>query len=325
MAALDDLTKDAAEAQSPATREAVWSWITRVVLTRGRPGRDLRLIVTATRWHLDDATGRLLDQMGHRCREVRFEALREDMSDPRDPRRAGEALWPAVADEAELEEQRALDPDGFAALYQQRPTPIGGTLFQAAWIPRYDALPRGSGRWVQSWDLRGGGKTDAGSWVVGLLAYVPADAPATCYIVDMVRHRWSAEETLSTYLRLACDDPIWSQARERLVEQAADGKELIPKVRGSAPAIAIKPRGDKWLRARGVQAIVRAGQVLLPQRGAWLGEWLHEVTTFPGAPSDDIVDALSQLLDHLYGDEMSQARVEVAQRRKSRARDLSRY
>lgn len=328
---VDDLLKDASEASSPSTREAAWLWLTRVLLTRKRAGRALRLLVLATRWHLDDPTGRLLAQMGDRCRELRLEALREDLTDADDPRELGEALWPAVATAGELADQRALDPAGFASLYQQQPTPSGGRLVEASWLPLYHDTPwlvdgrERPGRWLQSWDLRGGGRQDAGSYAVGILAYVPHDAPARCYIVDVARSRWSPEETLRTYLRLSLDDPLWSRAVERLVEAAADGKMVIAQAAARAPAIAIRACASKHDRARAAQPHLRAAQVELRAGSSWLPDLMHELVTFPGAPNDDQMDALTQLIAHLWARVASDRQAEVHQRRTGRARDLGRY
>lgn len=322
----DDLLKDDVEGSSATTRERVWRWITRVLMTRRRPGRPLRLLFLNTRWHLDDHIGRLKSQMGDRVREVRYEALRESMDSPTDPRSVGEALWPALASRAELEEQRRLDPQGFACLAQGRPTPLGGRLFSLDSIRHYDDLPCPPDRaeWYQSWDLRGDGKTDAGSWAVGMLACVPYDEPGRCYLVSITRGRWSSDDTLSEYLRIQ-SEPLWDRARIRYCEDKADGRWLIPRVSASYPALAVQPRGDKWLRARGVVSHFVAGQVWADKRSAWWGDLAAELQDFPGAPSDDQVDALTQLLEQLWGHVRAIEAARVHARQKSRVRELAGY
>lgn len=296
---VDDLIKDAEEGSSPTIRQRAWTWLTRVLMTRKRPHRALRLLVLATRWHMDDPTGRLLKEQPHKCVEVRFEALREDMADERDPRGYGEALWPAVADEEALQEMRTIDPHGFMALYQQRPVPATGQLFSEEWLGRYEALPSGVGQWVQSWDLRHGGKGAATSFAVGQLWYKPS-SHAAAYLVDQVRGRWSPEETLSVF-DAQQQDPRWSQAQAILVEEKADGVMLLSLRRSIVKGmIPVKPVADKEARARLVQPYVRAGNVIVPMRASWLAEWLGEICTFPGAPHDDQVDAMSQALTYLY-------------------------
>lgn len=296
---VDDLLKDDIEARSGTTRDAAWSWITRVLMTRKRPQRPLRLLVIATRWHLDDPTGRLLAAMPDRCVELRFEALRTDMSDPDDPREEGEALWPAVATQETLEEMRELDPYGFMALYQQRPVPASGTLFDPTWLRRHDAVPACPGRWIQSWDCRHGGKGANTSYAVGQLWFIP-DHEQVAYLADQVRGRWSPEETLEVFDRLQ-GDAMWKRSTARLIEEKADGVMLLSLRGRTYPGmVPIKPTADKEARARLVQPILRAGQVMIPARAAWLADWLDEVLNFPGAAHDDQVDAMTQLLSYAF-------------------------
>lgn len=55
---IDDPVKDRADAESAATREAVWLWYTSTAYTRLEDGGAI--VVMMTRWHEDDLAGRLL-------------------------------------------------------------------------------------------------------------------------------------------------------------------------------------------------------------------------------------------------------------------------
>jgi hypothetical protein len=147
----DDLIKDDKEAQSKAIRDQAWSWFTKVAMSR-RMGRKL-VILTFTRWHADDPIGRLTDpenefyseKMASKIKVINIPAIAE-ADDPLG-RTPGEALWPDGPDKFDidfLEEQQALDPIGFAALYQQRPSLADGDLYQRETLKFYrpDELPR---------------------------------------------------------------------------------------------------------------------------------------------------------------------------------------
>jgi len=58
-------------------------------------------------------------------------------------------------------------------------------------------------------------------------------------------------------------------------------------------------QGDKVSRANAVSPMVESGRVVLPLEGAWLADFIEEITSFPAAPHDDQVDALCQALSHL--------------------------
>jgi len=51
------------------------------------------------------------------------------------------------------------------------------------------------------------------------------------------------------------------------------------------------------MRMRSVTAMIENGFVHLPEKAAWLGEYLHELTNFPNAKYDDQADSTSQALD----------------------------
>jgi len=58
----------------------------------------------------------------------------------------------------------------------------------------------------------------------------------------------------------------------------------------------IKPDSDKVSRANAVVPLVEAGRVVLPAGAGWLTDFIDELSSFPRAPHDDQVDALSMAL-----------------------------
>ena len=102
---IDDPHKDREQAESPTMREKVWDWWTGTARERLEPMPWAPfgvVIVMATRWHVDDFTGRLVGRKvdaeagGQRYSppwvEYRLPALAE-LEDPLG-RQPGEALWP---------------------------------------------------------------------------------------------------------------------------------------------------------------------------------------------------------------------------------------
>lgn len=305
---IDDPFRNHEQANSPTIRQKRWDEYGASVRTRRRAGRPLRIVMLFTRWHLDDLAGRCKEREPDEWTWLEFDACKEAVNDDieaerADPRDFGQALWPAVADEEQLAKERELFPETFAALWQQRPVPPGGALFKAQWFEgerRWSELPVGPGTWYQSWDPRHGGKRDAGSFAVGLLAFKPYDE-ARVYIVDMLRGRYSPDETLAVFdqVQMLGD---WKSSTVRLVEKKGDGVMLL-SLRGTryAGMTPVSPTSDKITRARSSVPLCRAGNVVLPEWAPWLGEFLAELTRFPSAGTDDQVDALTQLLDAVFG------------------------
>lgn len=139
---LDDLYKDAMEANSPVIRENCWEWYTSVVKTRMH--NDSSELIVFTRWHEEDLIGMLLSKEKHtlftdwsqiddlpsnQWLVVNFEALKESAPTEVDPRGDGEALWPQKHSRDLLLEKRALDPVRFSCMFQGRPSHPSGLLY----------------------------------------------------------------------------------------------------------------------------------------------------------------------------------------------------
>jgi predicted phage terminase large subunit-like protein len=299
---IDDPFKNWEEAQSPTIREKRWREYGASIKSRRRPGRPLRILMLFTRWHLDDLAGRCQKIEADEWRWIELAALRDDEPGEGDvdPREVGEALWPAVLTREQAEKEREQRPVIFMALYQQKPVPDGGALFKLAWFAeRWTVLPGGPGAWVQSWDFRHGGKSERSSFVVGQLWWFP-DGEARAYLVDLVRGQWGPDESLLQF-DAAQRRPMWSRSSQIFIEEKADGVTVISMrrrtVRGIIP---VSPRGDKFTRARAVAPFARAGNIVLPAEALWLGEFLAELCTFPGAVTDDQVDATSQAISQVW-------------------------
>jgi predicted phage terminase large subunit-like protein len=58
-----------------------------------------------------------------------------------------------------------------------------------------------------------------------------------------------------------------------------------------------EPTMDKTMRMHSFTSTIENGFVHLPDKAAWLGEFLHELTSFPKGKYDDQADSTSQALD----------------------------
>lgn len=139
---LDDLYKDAMEANSPIVRENCWEWYTSVVRTRLH--NNSQEIIVFTRWHEEDLIGliaqrekvvtlteweQLKSPLPTEWLRLDLQALKESPATEIDPRAPGEALWPERHSAALLAEKRQLDPLRFEAMYQGNPNNKEGLLY----------------------------------------------------------------------------------------------------------------------------------------------------------------------------------------------------
>ncbi|MFJ9420696.1 terminase large subunit domain-containing protein [Streptomyces sp. NPDC101249] len=135
LAIVDDPIKDDAEAQSPTMRKRLWEWWTSVLNTRIEPGGSI--IVIQTRWHEDDLAGRIL--AGEDADDWTILDLPAICDSPDDPlgREIGKPLWPLrYGLKALAKIRRAVGERVWGSLYQQKPRPVAGGVWQEEWIER---------------------------------------------------------------------------------------------------------------------------------------------------------------------------------------------
>ena len=239
---LDDLYKDALEANSPLIRANCWEWYTSVVRTRMH--NTSRELIVFTRWHEEDLIGTLMErepvvaftrwsQLGElRSDEwlhLNFEALKTSAPTEIDPRRPGEALWETQHGAALLEAKRRLDPLQFEAMYQGRPSVREGLLYGEGFA-EYDALPREIVRYGNYTDT-----ADTGDDYLCSLSYA-VDADGIVYVTDAVYSREPMEVTET----LVAGMLVRSGTRQAAVESNNGGRGFARAVQRLAPDVRVE-------------------------------------------------------------------------------------
>ena len=198
---LDDLYKDAMEANSPIIRENCWEWYTSVVRTRMH--NLSRELIVFTRWHEEDLIGTITRK--EPCRELlsfsdleevkenewlylNFEALKASPPSEIDPRALGEALWEERHSASLLQQKRKLDTLRFECMYQGHPSSREGLLYGDSFA-EYDTLPREIVRYGNYTDT-----ADTGDDYLCSICYA-VDADGLIYICDVVYSREPMEVT----------------------------------------------------------------------------------------------------------------------------------
>jgi hypothetical protein len=87
---IDDPVKGRQEAFSKQIRDRTWGWLTDDFMTRFN--KDAGVLITMTRWHIDDVSGRFIDHFPE-AKVLRYPAIAEENGEFR---QAGEALSNAL-------------------------------------------------------------------------------------------------------------------------------------------------------------------------------------------------------------------------------------
>jgi predicted phage terminase large subunit-like protein len=296
---VDDPIKGHEEANSKGQREKIWDWWRANAYTRLEPGGIA--IVIQTRWHEEDLAGMIQSTMhetGEQWRIVRLPALAE--SDDPLGRAADEPLWPERYNREELERTRAVQGTyWWSALYQQRPVPLEGGMFQSHWFETVSYLPPDVRRAIRGWDKAG--TAGGGDYSAGVLM---AEHQGTYYIVDVVRGQWSSGVRNDIMRRTTAADDVRGFPRlEIWVEQepGSGGKESAEftiRMLAGHTVRAERATGEKTTRWSPFAAQCEAGNVKLV-RGVWNHAFLEELCLAPNGARDDQVDAAALAFNKL--------------------------
>lgn len=300
-AIIDDPIKNQEEADSVTYRERVWEWYVSTLYTRLE--KEGSVLLTMTRWHQDDLAGRLLalakaNKDADQWVVLELPAICDDQLNELDPRELGQALWENKYNVQRLAKMRASSGARvWSALYQQRPSPDGGTLIKREWMQKfYKELPADISQSIQSWDL------------------TFTEGPNTDFVVGQVWGKRGAERWLYPIqfrARIGFNGQIvametmtatYPNAKAKIVEKSANAyalqQVLEKKVSG---IILVKPMGSKIARVEAITPQWEAGNVWLPHPSIapWIGDFIEECAAFPYGKNDDQVDTMSQALYRL--------------------------
>lgn len=129
---IDDVIKNALEANNASVLEGHWDWFVNTMLSRLETGG--KIIIIMTRWHSNDLAGRALrelPELGYKVKHVNMKALQDH----------GAMLCEDILSREEYDRKtKAMGADIAAANYQQEPIDIKGKLYSEG-FKTYTSLP----------------------------------------------------------------------------------------------------------------------------------------------------------------------------------------
>lgn len=239
---LDDLYKDAMEANSPLIRENCLEWYTSVVRTRTH--NDSSELIVFTRWHEEDLIGSIcqkeaweplhswsqIDSTPPECwLYLNLEAIKKSSATQIDPREIDNALWPSRQSYELLLQKRALDPLRFECMYQGHPSAREGLLYGDN-FRTYTELPKSILRAANYTDT-----ADTGDDYLCSICY-SATSSGQIYITDVVYTREPMEVSEPLVANMLLD----SNTSLAVIESNNGGRGFARAVGKLAPTVKIE-------------------------------------------------------------------------------------
>jgi predicted phage terminase large subunit-like protein len=318
---IDDPIKGREEADSETFRKKLIDWYRGVAYTRLMP--ENAIIIIQTRWHFDDITGYVLEEMSHeKWVTLNLPAVAEDEEDPL-RREVGEALWPTSYPKERLDViKKTVGTREWNAQYQQQPLPSEGGMIDINWLKRYNtkdlaavhvalnigARPpltllekMGIKRIVISWDTafkesQINDPSAATVWGVTL--------EKKYYLLDTVNKRMKYPKLKKEAIALWQKYMKWGLGPVPvLIEDKASGQSLVQDLQTTVvddmkiPVIAIPADANKQIRMQHASPLLESGMVYVPDDSlSWVVDYETQLARFPLWRHDDLVDSTSQFL-----------------------------
>ena len=314
---IDDPIKNREEAESLDIRNKVWESFNDDLKTRIE--YPFSIVITMTRWHMDDLVGRLLEREGHRWNVIHLPLIADyhEYEEPwpdYDPRSPGEVLWPGVrvkgrieVPEAEIPDDEELaqqikeeyekdvesNPYGTHALKQGRPTKKEGNLIKRDWLQEYSGPPMTMGKYCMaqliSVDANFGHTRKAGDDAAIIVLGLRRDG--NILVLDAEWDDWDFPDLKDRVDKMSVK---WPNA-SLLIERKANGPALLSSLEEVCTVIPFDPDGSrKEARANKFADEAKSGRFYLPAHAPWKSALEDIICTFPGGKTDDPVDAIAQ-------------------------------
>lgn len=286
---IDDPIKGRREANSPTIRGGTWDWLTDDFFTRFSD--HAALLMTLTRWHVDDPAGRFLKKFPEtEVWDYPAIAEKDELH-----RKKGEPLFPEFKSLDFLKERRrGLSQASWVSLYQQSPIIAGGGMFPIELFKVVLAVPDKTqiSKVVRYWDKAG--TEMGGAFTAGVLMLKLTDG--RFLVADVRRKQLEALGREQMILQTAqLDRQMFGPNVLTVVEQepGSGGKESAERtvrMLSGYKVEADKVTDAKHLRADPYAAQVQAANVMILS-APWNAEFLNEHEVFPNGTYVDIPDA----------------------------------
>ena len=282
---------------STTSRNKAINWFEQTFLSRLNNQKDGCVVVVMQRLHYLDLTNHLLQNGGWKMLQI--PAISQQNQIISSPKRQyffskDTSIDPTRLALTTLEQiKKQIGSANFNAQYMQEPSVLHKGMLGKEELKFYDKLINFE-EIYQSWDtaIKVNANSDYSvctTWGVNQGKY---------YLIDLICQKLEYNHLKENVIQMK---EKW-QPKMILIEDKASGQSLIQDLKNCniyniAPQ---KPKLDKITRFAIVIPFFTLEQVLLPANLSWSSQVVEQITSFPHAKHDDIVDSISQFLTYIH-------------------------
>lgn len=275
-------------------------WIDQGLSTRLNDKLNGKFYIIMQRLATDDPTGYLLskkhENFVHLCLQNEYDSEKKCVtpifSDPRTIN--GQLLRQQMSNEELSSIKTKLGSDGYATQYQQNPRAQGGNIIKREYLRVCSSLPNFDYTFFSI----------DGAWEIGqendysVCAHFGVSGN-NGYLIEC----WRKKLQYHDFKRMVIDKYNEKHPRVLVIENKQSGKGLIHELKndGTASIEPVEPIGSKILRTNLSTPFIEAGRFFLYDNMSNLSDVIDELITFPNADHDDIVDAITQGIFYIQG------------------------
>ena len=275
--------------------EKAYEWFTFGARTRLMPGG--RVAIVQTRWHMDDLTGRVTNdmvknEMADQYEIVEFPALLD--AEDADGKPIMKPLWPEFFDLPALERTKASMPVfQWNSQYQQKPTAEEASIVKREWWGRWphDQPPHVE-YVIMSLDAAAEkhNRADYTALTTWGVFFNEDENAHHLILLDSIKKRLEFPELK----QLSMEEYTKWEPDAFIVEKKSAGTAIYQEMRRMGlPVQEYTPHrgtGDKLARLNSVADIIASGMAWVPST-RWADELVEEIAGFPFMSNDDLVDS----------------------------------
>jgi predicted phage terminase large subunit-like protein len=290
----DDLENDDT-VQNKESLKKFKEWFQNALVPCG--SKDCLYIIVGTILHSDSLLQNLLDSKEWKTRRYSAHHSFDDFS---------EVLWPDMWDEARLRQRRqefieSGNEDGYAREYLNQPISSSSAYFKKEYLKDITLWDKQADKTYYAAVDFAISQSQTADHTVIVVAGVTSD---NVVVIEEVRKgRWDSPEIIDQLLAVQEEFSPEKFILERGAISLALGPYLdVAMVERNIylDLELVVPSKDKRLRARSIQASIKAGGVKFDKEAEWWPSFEMELLQFPRGKHDDQVDALAHVGMYLH-------------------------